>query len=414
MLIWVVNEGDPLPLEGCGGRRMRSGMIAEKLATRGNGVIWWSSTFMHYEKRYFCRSSSTIKITNTLSLKLLHSPNGYKKNICLKRLEYSKDLSRAFKKAIRHQPRPSVIYCSWPLIDFSYECVRFGQKHNIPVVIDIRDTWPDIFVQPFPKPIQPLAKFGVNLLFGRKVSFVMRKAAAIIGVVPKALEFAELKGRKPSPVDQVVLLAYDASPISTEEKEQALQYWSSLGVTSAKFIVLYIGGISNRIGDFDTIVGAARRCTDTDILFVLCGKGDYFETLSTAIKDIDNIILPGYMNRAELQVLLSISKIGLLAYRNTEDFIDSLPTKFGEYLSGGLIILTELKGLSRQVLEENQCGAYYSDGETLLNQIQTIKNDKELAAKMAKNAKKLFFSDFDASNVYEKFCQFLESLGRAS
>ena len=131
--------------------------------------------------------------------------------------------------------------------------------------------------------------------------------------------------------------------------------------------------------------------------------------LTERCKDLKNVILPGYRNRAEIQALLKLSTFGLLAYRNTDDFIDSLPNKFGEYLSKGLIILTSLKGTSRQILEKEHCGAYYHDASSLLENVARLKDSPLEKEQMTQNALSLFHREFDASRVYSDFYRFLES-----
>lgn len=410
--IWIIREGEPLPLDSCNGRLMRSGMFAINLSELGHNVTWWSSTYLHYEKRYAFDKACSVHINPNLELNLLHSSNSYKNNISIKRTRYSQDLGKAFRKQSQDREKPDIIYCSWPLIDLSYEAVKYGQEHSIPVVIDVRDFWPDIFIQPFPKLLQPLAKVGVKLLFGKKTSYVMKNATAVVGVIPKSLQFAESHSRRLSSLDHVVHLAYDNTPVKAEDKERAQLLWKSYGLAKDKCIVSYIGTISNRIGDFDTLIEAASKCYDPNVVFVFCGIGNYLEELEERTKNLQNVVLPGYRNRAELQVLLSISTFGLLAYRNTDDFIDSLPNKFGEYLSAGLSILTSLQGLSKTKVEENACGAYYDSADSLISSIESIKNDRAKVKKMSDNALALFHSEFDASTVYTKFSKFLESLAR--
>jgi glycosyltransferase involved in cell wall biosynthesis len=409
MNIWIVCEGEPLPIAGQNGRLMRGGMFATQLADLGYNVTWWSSTYLHYEKKYISDELQTILLNPNLKLSLLHSPNGYNKNISFKRIRYSKDLGKEFRKHSRRESKPDIIYCSWPLIDLAYEAVKYAKEFDIPVVIDIRDFWPDIFIQPFPKWLQPIAKLGINFLLKRKVSYVMKSADSIVGVIPKALEFAESYGRELKSTDHVVHLAYDNTPVSEEANIRADNFWRTQGLSGAQCIISYVGTISNRIGDFDTLIEAAEKCTDSSIMFVFCGTGNYLAELTERCKDLKNVILPGYRNRAEIQALLKLSTFGLLAYRNTEDFIDSLPNKFGEYLSQGLIVLTSLKGASKQFLENEHCGAYYHDASSLLESIARLKNSPLEKEQMTQNALSLFHREFDASRVYSDFYRFLES-----
>ena len=172
----------------------------------------------------------------------------------------------------------------------------------------------------------------------------------------------------------------------------------------------YIGSIQNRVVDFDSIIEAARKCADPSIKFVLCGDGYYLENLKEETKGLDNVLLPGYRNGVEIKALLQLSTFGLLSYRNTEDFVDSLPNKFGEYLSEGLIILTSLTGASKTILEREQCGYYYKNSEELLSIVLELKSNVSQINTMKKNARNLFHKEFDASVVYSRFYSFLNEL----
>jgi len=50
MRVWLLQIADPLPLAP-GVRRMRTGMLADKLVERGHEVAWWTSAFDHVNKR---------------------------------------------------------------------------------------------------------------------------------------------------------------------------------------------------------------------------------------------------------------------------------------------------------------------------------------------------------------------------
>jgi len=411
---WIIKGEETLPIETYTGRLGRAGQFSEIIHNNGNYVVRWASTYKHIEKQYRYSENTRIENKKNYDIILLHSKRGYQKNISLKRFRYSQDLGGEFRRLSRQEPKPDIIYCSWPLIDFAYEAVKYAKEFDIPVVIDIRDFWPDIFIQPFPKWLQPIAKLGINFLLKRKVSYVMKSADAIVGVIPKALEFAKSYGRELKSTDHVVHLAYDNTEVSKEVIDLADEFWESQGLTADKCIISFIGTLNNRLGDFDTIVEAAKLCQNSSIIFVICGVGNYFNVLKTKCIDYDNIILPGYRNGAELQSLLKKSTFGLIPLRNTDDFVDALPNKFGEYLSQGLIILSSLKGNSRQILERENCGCYYCDANSLIEGIEQIINSPTSKTIMSQNALNLFNREFNAAHVYSEFFKFIEVLANNS
>ena len=65
-----------------------------------------------------------------------------------------------FKKDLRkYDLKPDIILTSIPSIELSKVAVKYANKFNIPIVLDIRDLWPDVFFEILPKSTQLLVKF---------------------------------------------------------------------------------------------------------------------------------------------------------------------------------------------------------------------------------------------------------------
>ena len=45
---------------------------------------------------------------------------------------------------------PDLILSSIPTSELSLEATKLGKKNNIPVILDIRDLWPDVFLDVLP------------------------------------------------------------------------------------------------------------------------------------------------------------------------------------------------------------------------------------------------------------------------
>ena len=148
--------------------------------------------------------------------------------------------------------------------------------------------------------------------------------------------------------------------------------------------------MNSRLNDFETLFEVVNHFSESNVRFVFCGIGNYFEELQKKAEFMPNLIVPGYRNRAELQSLLKMSTFGLIPIKNTDDFIDALPNKFGEYLSEGVIVLTSLKGLSRELVEKENCGVYYYNSQSLIDSIESIRTDQQKINVMSNNAKDLF------------------------
>lgn len=400
MKIWIVNSEEPIPQ--LKGRLMRGGTLADCFSDDcGNDVTWWCSTFLHYEKRFYATESLSEDIKDNLHIKMLHIKKAYRKNVSFARIHYCRLLAKALKKEINAAEPPDVIFCAWPNIEPAYECVRYGKKKGIPVVIDIRDFWPDDIIALFPGFTRYAAKIAIEFLYGKMTRYVMRNADKVIGVIPNTMKLAEKYGRSMGPQDHTVYLSYKQKKISEEEVKKAYVFWESLGITPDNFIAAYVGSFTDTFLS-SLIIEAAKKNTDPTVKFVLCGDGPNRESCIEAAKDCGNILFPGYMNLPQMYALCNMAKVGLLPYRNSTSFIDSVPSKFSEYLSYGLPILTTLKGLAKTIVESENCGTFFASADELNELTIKYKKDKAFCDIQSKNAKELYEREFNAENTYKK------------
>ena len=78
-------------------------------------------------------------------------------------------------------PRPDLILCSYPTIELSVEAVRYGRTHGIPVVLDVRDLWPDIVLDLLPTILRSPGRVALTRLFRAKgYAFTQRSKAALV------------------------------------------------------------------------------------------------------------------------------------------------------------------------------------------------------------------------------------------
>lgn len=400
MKIWIVNEAEPIPQLNGKGRNMRAGVIADIFTEDADSdVTWWFSTFLHYEKKYYASEPVNTDLKPNLHLKMLHVKHAYRKNISLARMRYCAALAGKLKKAIRKEEKPDVILCAWPNIESAYECVRYGKENGVPVVIDIRDFWPDIFVQPFNGILKRAAKAAVNVIYGKKTRYVMQNADKVIGVIPRAIGLAEKYGRTISTRDHPVFLSYKRNVILEKELAEATEFWEERRVTPNYFIAVYVGSLTDTFL-YSVVIEAAKKNRNGKVKFVICGGGPNLSRCAEETEGCSNIIFPGYMNLPQMHALCGIAKVGLLPYKNKSDFIDSVPSKFSEYLSYGLPILTTLKGLSKAMVESENCGSYFSTADELNGLIEKYANEETFRMEQKRNSLRLFEKRFNAVDVY--------------
>ena len=112
------------------------------------------------------------KLSNNLFVRLLETKE-YKKNISIKRFISHFFIANTLKKEIndlQNLNSPDIIYASYPTIELPYELVKFENEKNIPIIVDVRDLWPDIFLSAIPQSLHFFSK-GIFIPMVQKKKF---------------------------------------------------------------------------------------------------------------------------------------------------------------------------------------------------------------------------------------------------
>ena len=60
-------------------------------------------------------------------------------------IRHNRAIASAFAKQAYHTVQPDIVFCCLPTLELAEKSVQFGQKINAPVIVDIRDLWPDLY-----------------------------------------------------------------------------------------------------------------------------------------------------------------------------------------------------------------------------------------------------------------------------
>jgi len=172
------------------------------------------------------------------------------------------------------------------------------------------------------------------------------------------------------------------------------------------------GTIGNQ-PEIDPVIDAAHRLRlDPRFQFVIAGEGSRLEHYRMAARGLSNTALPGWLNRAEIRVLLDHATAGLVPYPHRGDWLTALPNKFAEYLSASVPLLVSLTtGKMLEFAEANGCGLGYGhSGERLANRLVELAESPERLRSLRHAAKRAFETHFKADVVYGGMVDYLERL----
>ncbi|MDR2169845.1 MAG: glycosyltransferase family 4 protein [Planctomycetaceae bacterium] len=413
MKIWLINSSEPTPLDEGEIRLLRMGILAKYLVNRGHQIIWWNADFLHPTKKHRFGTDKTIEIEPHYTIRFLHAP-GYQKHISLARFWDHRVIAQKFLHESKNIEKPDVILCSLPTLDLADAATKYGKKYNVPVVLDIRDLWPDIFIEKTPSLLKTLVSLAITPLH-----FVAARscqnAFAITGNTPKFVEWGLKKAKRPKiEYDKYFPFGYEEPEISVSEKNEIDYFWKSEGVKPEiyRYIITYIGTIGQNFQEEIVVQSAKNVLKKYNTLFVFCGGGDRLEELRLKYKENPNIIFPGWVNAKQIWHLMSYTTIALASYKDSENYRSSLTNKTIEYMAGGLPILFSIDdGYVADLIRDNEVGLTYGgSSERLADAINLLLNNEPYRNKLAQNSRRLFEQQFKADQVYNDFVSYLEKI----
>lgn len=413
MKVWIIQDGEPIPGIDENTRDWRSAILAKALVARGHEVLWWASTFDHALKRFRFNTPRTVELQPGLQVRLLHGP-GYTHNKSPKRFLHHRALADAYAREIVNYPSPDLVFCSIPTLELAEQSIIYGRTRQVPVAVDVRDTWPDLYLNLFPVPLRRFARRLLRSEF-RRAENVFQSADSIIAVSDTYLEWVLRYARRNSQNDGVFPLGYSFSTagMQTKNDEETLRWRQKLGANPDSLIVTFIGTFGSSY-DLETVIRSAASLAKTysnlDIKIVIAGDGDQGAKLRQMGEGIKPIVFTGWLNQAEIAELMRVSSVGLAAY--AKDALQSLPNKPFEYMAAGLPLLSSLPGELEAIIAKYTIGLQYQAGDvqSLVEKIVWLAQHPSERAAMGKHSLALFEERFRADLIYPKLAAHLEKV----
>lgn len=414
MKVWILQSGEPLHCDGEKARPMRAINLANELVLRGHEVVLWSSDFYHQEKRFRYGQDKEITISDKLKIRLLASC-GYRRNIGVDRLLDHYQMARGLRRWLNIITElPDIAFIGFPPIEVAYVMNRWMVARGIPTMLDAKDQWPHIFVDRSPSWIRPIVRLAIMpyLHIARRT---FKEASALSAMSDSFLEWScNFAGRPRTAADLIVPLTTPGRIADQMQSQQADQWWAEQGVNmKARHVVSFIGSMTGAF-NFEIIAKTARAALQSQlpVQFVICGDGGEKAKVHTLLRNIPNVVLPGWVDKERIHSLSKVSLATLAPYHNTEDFQMSIPNKILDSLSNGLPILTTLDGEVAELVCKNRVGFHgnESDPQWMLAAISTLVQEPALWSDMSQRCKDLYNERFDCTAVYNNLTDALERM----
>lgn len=407
MRVWLMHVSEELPMDGSA-RTFRYGYLARALQEHGHSVLRWAPTFRHRTKEHRFTSDQRVAISPGYEIQFVHSP-GYQRHISFERLKTYQVLRERFEQLAAHEPQPDLIVSAIPSLEWAEAAVNFGNQHNVPVVIDVRDIWPDIYLNALPRWLRPLGKLLLTKHF-QAASRTCRGASMLTGVSDGYVDWAaDLAGRQRTDRDVTLPLGFDLPQFPANVVNEKLDGLRRQGIDFEKKICMFAGRFE-RSYDLFTVIEAAKRLNargPNDFEFVFCGGGADDVKLRRAARNVPNIHFLGWVDGPTLQAVSSVATIGLCAYAS--DATQSIPNKPFEYMASRLVVLSSLAGEMDELLRRYQCGLTYKSGDanSLAYHLQILADDPQQADAMRQNGFDAWNESYRSDAIYSNFVEHL-------
>lgn len=309
MRVWIVEISDFLPDIDGGNRLYRAGMLANALVDNGHHVKWWSSTFNHQRRRQRFYDSTTIDLKDGYQLRLLYGP-GYKHSVSFNRLIHNRAVAREFSRETEEvgiNEKPDIIYACLPTLEVSEQAVLYGFRHCVPVVVDIRELWPDNYLTVFPHSARPLLRLFLKSEFSRAYR-ILHYATAITASSPAYLDWGVKTGKRQGHADDKwfplgFAVNNETKGLSAKENSTSLPDGTKLPGDS--FLITFAGTFTSHV-DYNTLLTVAHEffnSSQKQVQFLFIGDGDKGAFLRKQSKGLGNVHLPGWCEKAVVDQL---------------------------------------------------------------------------------------------------------------
>lgn len=412
MKIWLVTIYEPLPFGDIRTRPQRCGMLAKALLDRGHTVELWTSAFDHVTHKHIHKQSLLEKLGDGISIQFIKGC-GYSHDLSPKRFLHNRQTGREFSRLANcRDERPDIIFAPVPILELAQAAVAYANRRNIPIIVDVRDLWPDVYLTMIPKAFYPLAKIFLYPEY-KRAEFIFKNATGITAVskmyLTKGLSYAQ---RNAKGTDKFFPLGSGetVNPNLLQSNDMTESAICKYKIDQNQFIVTFVGTFSKFL-DIENILAAAKLLIDKqNIHLFIIGHGARSDEFSRIAISLPNVTMTGWLDAGEIQKILIKTKVGLVAY--SEDALMSLPNKPFEYMAAGLPLLSSLPGELEQLIQQHDIGRTYTAGDpvSLAEGIRWFYDHPDQTSQMGERSLALFSAKFRSEIVYEEFSKYIEEI----
>lgn len=366
--------------------------IAKLLAmSKNNNVEIITSDFNHTKKEKFNKIGKLdgVKITACHEI-------GYSKNVCLKRFNSHRNLSKNIKAYLEKRKRPDVIYCAIPSLAVGKIVAQYAERNNVRFIIDVQDLWPEAFKMVFNIPVIS------SILFypmKKEADYIYSRADSIIAVSESYCNRA-LKVNKKVDNGLSVFLGTDLNYFDECAKKNKVKFNDDV------IRIAYIGTLGHSY-DIPLVIDSIKYLNEkgiNNLKFIVMGDGPLkqkFENYAKIRKV--NCEFTGILKYEKMVSVLCSCDIAINPIK--KGAAQSIVNKVGDYAAAGIPVVNTQENLEyKNILEEYNAGINVKNESFIdtANAIETLYNDKRIRIKYGENNRILAEKKFNRKLTYKE------------
>ncbi len=411
MYIWILQTGEPIHADKENSRPMRGINLANFLISKNHKINFITSNFNHQKKIHRYNQPKELILNKNLKINLINSP-GYKKNIGIRRLfdHFILSLNLAKYLLLYKGPLPDYIFIGFPPIETSFVMSFFAILKKIPYAVDVKDKWPEIFVEYAPKNI----KFFIRIVFFPYflfTKFTFTKASLISGPTNSYISWVK-KFTAPLTIRKSTVAPLVGPKLLFKDNiiESAYSWWEERNISKDNNPKLIFVGAINKSYNFEPILEMALYFKNNlpNLKIIICGSGPMENYLKNKTSNYKNVVFPGWINDSKIYTLYSMATASLIPYKSITNFEDNITNKVIDSLSYGVPILTSLKGEVRELINKYHVGYTYNNAKGLINNSIKLINSSEIREGKSLNSKRAYEELFEYKKSYNRLLNNIE------
>lgn len=223
-----------------------------------------------------------------------------------------KTMTSFYKKEI-----PDVIYTSSPDLFVAFSALYFGKKHKIPVVVEVRDLWPESIVA-----YNNVSKNNpiIQILYCLE-RWIYENAKYLIFTIPGGKDYIIEKGWERKIALNKVFHINNGVDLEEFEFNKENYIIKDEDLESDCFKVVYVGSIrlANHLKELIDAAEIVKKRGEDDIIFLIYGEGTEKEKLQRIceLKDL-NVKFKGKVEKKYVPYILSKSNLNVVNVKNTK------------------------------------------------------------------------------------------------